>query len=476
MIRLKFWLSITAILLCGVHTPAQASDGEIGSHSAITLLWLALIILSAKIAGAAVKRFRQPEVLGELFVGILLGNLGLIGFHYLEPMKTDAVIGFLSEFGVMLLLFKIGLESNLREMRAVGLRALMIAIIGVIVPFVLGWKVVGPLVMPGYEAHTYLFLGATLTATSVGITARVFEDLGQISSIAAKLVSGAAVIDDVFGLLFLTVVRSIVTAGSVSLLVVGVIFFKAFLFLAGAILFGMLFAGHISRFFSRLDTGPGMKLCFALSFGLITSYVAGVAGLAPIVGAFAAGLVLDPVDFRSFDSPKICRDIESATQGMSREQRTSLATLVHQANHSHVEDLIQPLAYVFVPVFFVRTSMGVELTTFADPAVMLMALGITLAAFIGKLVAGLAAGKGNRLVVGWGMVPRGEVGLIFITIGQALGVVPDTVFSVVIIMVVLTTLIPPLVLTFLLRQKPQKADSHFSPPKATETEEATTFV
>ncbi|MAZ30235.1 sodium:proton exchanger, partial [bacterium] len=181
---------------------------------------------------------------------------------------------------------------------------------------------------------------------------------------------------------------------------------------------------------------------------------AGQLGLAPIIGAFAGGLILDAVVFRTFRRPEYVEELVEIEEEVSGPAKGKIADLVHRYEHRHIEDLIEPVAQVFVPIFFVVTGMAVDLTTFADTTILLTALGITAAAFAGKIVAGLFAGAGvNKWIIGFGMVPRGEVGLIFATIGAGLGVITDGVFSVIIIMVIVTTLLTPPVLTHLLKQQ-----------------------
>lgn len=418
----------------------------------LTLLSIAVILLAAKLA-SLVERFGQPAVLGELVIGMILGNLVLVNITLFEPIKENAIIGFLAELGVIVLLFQVGLESNIATMRRVGIRALLVACVGVVVPFALGTYLVGPLLLPGLSSNTYLFLGATLTATSVGITARVFRDLGRLQDREAQIVLGAAVIDDVLGLVILAVVSAIVTLGTVSLGNIGWITFKAIAFLAGAVVLGQLIAPFAGQLFSKLQSGVGMKFTLAISFGLIVAFLAEQIGLAPIVGAFAAGLVLDPVHFRDFDEPAVVTDIKASIQDSDPVIKERIDKVTEHYAHRHIEDIIEPLAYFLVPIFFVRTGMAVQLETLFNPQILLVALAITVAAFAGKLVSGLVAGKVRKSIVGWGMVPRGEVGLIFAATGMALGVISNQVFSIIVIMVILSTLLPPPILNVLLKRR-----------------------
>lgn len=418
----------------------------------LTLLWIAAILFFARMS-LLIERWGQPPVLGELVVGVILGNLGLLGVHLFQPIIESEIMHFLAELGVVILLFQVGLESNFAEMRRVGGRALLVASVGVVAPFVLGTYLMGPLLLPGLSFNAYLFLGATLTATSVGITARVFQDLNMLRSPEAQIVLGAAVIDDVIGLIILAVVSAVVTAGSFSVLNVSIITLKAIGFLVGAIAIGQLVAPLLGRGLSAINTGKGMKLTLALCFGLVCAYLASRMGLAPIVGAFAAGLVLDPVHFRHFKDPEIIQDLRAHLAQAPEEMETTLVEMIDHHADRHVTDILEPIGNFLVPIFFVLTGMNVRLETLFDPQVLLVALGITLVAFAGKAVSGLVAGRVRKSIVGWGMAPRGEVGLIFAAMGERLGVISDQVYGVIIIVVILTTLLTPLILNWLARRR-----------------------
>ena len=440
------------VVLAALVWYAADAGHDTSAHAASTsFLWIAVLLLVAKVS-SLIERFGQPAVLGELVAGVVLGNLAIVGITMFEAIAHDEVIKFLAELGVVILLFQIGLESNIAKMRAVGVRAFLVAAIGVVVPFVLGTYVVGPYLMPGLSSSAYLFLGAALTATSVGITARVFRDLGKLQQPEAQIVLGAAVLDDVMGLIILAVVSAIVTLGSVSIGAIGWITATALLFLIGSIIGGQLLAPRLGRLLSRVHAGAGMKFTLAIGFALIFAWLASVVGLAPIVGAFAAGLILDPVHFRNFRQPQLVSDVRESVAASDSATRQRIQAVLERHSERHIDELIEPVAFFLVPLFFVYTGMGVELETLLNPKVLLVAFGITMVAFLGKLVSGVAAGKVNKWIVGVGMIPRGEVGLIFATIGKSLGVVSDEVFSVIVIMVIVTTLVTPIILTWLLRR------------------------
>lgn len=441
---MKFWLLLFFPL--SAFAAGAAAVGE-------NLLWLALILMAARLFSPLAQRIGFPAVLGELLLGVVLGNLPLLGIHLFDAIAHDPIIAFMAELGVVILLLQIGLETRLGELARVGPKAFLVAIIGAVAPFLLGYLVAGPLLMPAGSANAHLFLGATLAATSVGITGRVFRDMGKLDLPAARIVLGAAVIDDVLGLIILAVVSSLVQAGSVSVHEVLWIIGKSIIFLAGSIGIGRLIAPHSSKWLARLDQGHSMLFAQVLATGLLFAWLAHVAGLAPIIGAFAAGLLFEPVFLQHYDRPAIVDELEPLLASDSGAESTTRIrdALLRHTRHQH-EHMIEPIGYFFVPVFFVLTGMQVDLRAFADPAVLAVALGITVAAVAGKLVAGLPAGQAGRWLVGWGMVPRGEVGLIFAMAGRQLGVMDEAMFSAVVVMVILTTLATPPMLSWLLRR------------------------
>jgi len=403
------------------------------------LVAIAVILIVAKLCGELFERINQPAVLGELIGGIMMGNLVLVGFNGLEALKTDALIAALAQIGVILLLFEVGLETKVAEMREVGWSSLMVAIAGVIAPFFLGWGV-SAYFLPQESRLAHIFIGSVLCATSVGITARVLKDLRKLSTREARIILGAAVIDDVIGLLILAVIVGVVGAGNSGLQfsMAGLVWIalKALVFFVAAFAIGQFVVPPVFRGAGRFRS-PGVLLVLAIAFCFGLSWMAAKVGLAPIVGAFAAGLVLEEVHFKPF---------------LERGER-------------NLHDLLSPVTTIFVPIFFVLMGMRVDLRTLANPSILGFAVLLTIAAIVGKQICSLAvAERGlNRLAVGLGMVPRGEVGLIVAGIGATLVLpnsagVPEPVvnaatFGAVVIMVFVTTLVTPPALKWALARK-----------------------
>ncbi len=429
---------LLAIFLLLLAAPASAAEGSAHADPVATVvLSLAIILLVAKLGGDLATRVGQPAVLGELVCGVVLGNLTLVGFSGLEHVRSDVMVDMLARIGVLLLLFEVGLESTVAQMVQVGLSSFLVATFGVAAPFALGWGV-GAWLLPQASAYVHAFLGATLTATSVGITARVLQDLGRSQSSEARVILGAAVIDDVLGLVILAVVSGVIAAanlgGTMSYASIGLIILKATVFLVGSLALGVVISPKLFSVASKLRT-RGVLLATGLAFCFLLSWAASAIGLAPIVGAFAAGLILEDLHYRDF---------------------------VDRGEHT-LEELIHPISSFLVPIFFVLMGMRTDLRSFAQPGVLGLAAALTVVAILGKQACSLGVlGKGiDRLSVGIGMIPRGEVGLIFANMGLALSVrgeriVDQATFSAVVVMVIVTTMVTPPTLKWSLGRVPQK--------------------
>lgn len=393
------------------------SSGDSVAH--VTLL-LALVLMSAKLGGEAATRLKQPPVLGELLAGMLIGNLPWAG---LRELSTNGPIDLLSRLGVLILLFEVGLESTVTDVLAVGMAAARVAVLGTIGTFLFGFGF-ALVLFPDAGVGVPAFLGAAITATSVGITARVFKDLGKTRSKEARTILGAAVLDDVIGLVILALVNALLvnraTGNSASPISLGLTVLKTIGFLAVAIFVSVRLTPRLFGFAAQLRTG-GALLAVGLSFCFFLSWAADAMGLAPLVGAFAAGLVLEDAHSAQF----VARGERSLTQ------------------------LVEPISGFLVPIFFVVMGIRSDVRVLVQPATLLLAAVLTVAAILGKLACGLGVTRGvSRSGVALGMMPRGEVTLIFASMATALSVTGSeardrTIYSALVTVVILTTLLTP---------------------------------
>ncbi len=372
---------------------------------------LVALLLATKLLGVLAQRLGQPAVVGELLAGIVLGG-SVLGI--LDP--ADPILLSLAELGVLVLLFEIGLHTDIRSLMKVGNAALAVALVGVVLPFGLGYAVSIALGLPTIAA---IVAGAALTATSIGISARTLSDLGQLESREGQIVLGAAVIDDVIGLVILSVVSGLV--GGVALTLGGVATTSGIAvgFVVGAIVLGSALVPPIFRFVGRIEASGTLGIA-GLIFAFMMAWLASLAGSATIIGAFAAGLVLHNTPQRA--------EIEKATTA---------------------------LGHFFVPIFFATVGAAVELSTLADARALAIGGALIVVGVLGKMAAGYAPFwfKGDKTLIGVAMIPRGEVGLIFAQMGLATGALTSQLFSALALMVLVTTFIAPPLLAVLVNRR-----------------------
>jgi Kef-type K+ transport system membrane component KefB/glycine cleavage system regulatory protein len=378
---------------------------ESGVDLARLLLDLLIVIGAAKLAAEVAERLRVPAVLGEILAGVLIGP-SVLGWVELTGSRGVS-LSMLAEIGVLLLLLQVGMEMDLRELSKVGTASLSVALIGVVVPFATG---AGVALMFGLETNTAVFIGAALTATSVGITARVFGDLRALATTEARIVLGAAVADDVLGLVILTVVVKIVTGGSVGVGTIASTLGLAVLFLLVTGVIGILGVPRVLDAVHRRAVSPATVTVVALIITIAFAELADAAKLAFIIGAFMAGLGL----------------------GQSRQ-------------HDRIARDLGAVGNILIPVFFAQIGINADLQAMFKPSVLGLAAVLCVVAIIGKLAsaAGTFGTRVDRLLVGLGMIPRGEVGLIFASIGLSNGVLDADQYGGLILVVLVTTIITP---------------------------------
>lgn len=410
---------ILLLLVAAALLPSMAWASGASESFTRTSLALILMITLADACGFLFERLGLPELVGEISAGILLGNLALIGidFNFTALLRSSEFMTYSSELALVLLLFLVGLESDMRDLLRVGRNATAVAVGGVLLPVLMG---LGAAAVVGINGGLQgWFVGAMLAATSVGITAKLLETQGKIKSPSGEVILGAAVIDDVLGILLLAVLASVAASGEFAFSSLFLIIAKALLFFAGAIFIGQRLMPemvHMVALTKHASIWTGFAFCLALAFAELARF----AGLAPLIGAFVAGLLLDDVHFRV---------------GATLQKHT-------------LEELIRPISDILISIFFVGVGAQVQLEVLADPGILMIILVLTLVAIISKGAAGwLVKGEGfDRWGIGFGMIPRGEVGLVFASFAFAHGIFMPRTYTALVMVVLLTTIIGPALL------------------------------
>lgn len=444
------------------------SDGHIDPAGGV-IFWGTLLLFLGIIGRYIARRFNQSGVLGELLMGVFIGNIlyfsgteimyilrdshaifnivqqilegvnrqdavnsiitekdyahhvysALSGIHGNDYIKITYVIDSFSRYGVIFLLFMVGLESSVTELKKTGRESILVALIGVIMPVILGVLSVR-IFMPTAEVSSALFIGAALSATSVGITARVFKDLHKLNTREAKTILGAAMLDDILGLVLLAIISGMVVNHNFDVLGIGGVILICVLFFPTALLLGPIIIRKMIKYSTFLDPWES-KLLISYIVVMGFSWLATIAQMSSIIGAFVAGIILHDGFFES------------------REKELK--------NPLSVKNLMIPFEVIFAPLFFIIIGIQVRIETFFDWHVLSQALVLIIVAIIGKVISGLGANKkDDRLLIGIGMMPRGEVGLIFASVGKSIGVIDDALFTSVVLMIVATTILTPFLL------------------------------
>ena len=447
-----------------------------GDPIAPVILGVTSILAFAVLGRVGARKLGQPTVLGELLMGILLGNLAwyfrfdlltvlregprvfdivngvlaggdintvaavilgpekgaelvaiIQGQHGGELMQVAHAVDVFSRYGVIFLLFMVGLETDAKQLQRVGTDSLRVALLGVALPLALGFASIMA-IRPGMELDSTMFIAATLGATSIGVTSRVLREMNRAQSREGKIVLGAAICDDVLGLIILAIVSAFVVSGSVDVSELLTVIALSAAFLIAAFALGPAVVRRMASIMSRLDIVEA-KMFTSYLFVMLLAWAANLTGLATIIGAFAAGIVLHDGFFRDH------RDAD-------KRQVIS------------IRRLIEPLEVILVPIFFILMGIQVKLEAFMSWPVISLAAGLILAAFAGKLLSGIGASPpSSKWIVGIGMLPRGEVGLVFAAIGRSLNVIDDSVFAAIVLMVVVTTLATPPLLKFAIEHR-----------------------
>ncbi len=396
-------------------------------------LVLLLVLIGARVFGELFAYFGLVAVLGEIFAGLILGPSG---FGIISLEDSGVLLKVLAEIGIMLLLFEIGFETDVQRLKNVGTKSSILAIGGAVIPFVLGFFI--SYLLLNLPLNVSLFVGGTLTATSIGITMRVLKDLKIADGQNAQIVLGAAVIDDLLGILFLVFIYDFVSTGEISLINSG----KIFLFIIIFFILTPIVAKAIAkfmRFLSYKRQVPGFIPTFIISLILLFSYLASFLGIPEILGAFVAGVAF------------------------SRRFIVPFASFLHPNDKDHnflenVREKMHPIIYLFSPIFFVYVGLSIDLTLidFSSFQFWSIALLLITIAFVSKFVAAFfipKIGFKDKSFLGLSMIPRGEVGLIFAELGRVNNILDNTIYSTLVLVVVVTTLLPPILMKYLFKPK-----------------------
>lgn len=445
---MKFLLFLITASITKFSYAAEALDHSSG-YDPVILLWLVIFIFLSR-SLSIVKKFGLPMVVGEILSGIILGELHVFGINLFQYAETDTVMRFLAEFGAIILMFEIGLDSKFSELRRNFRTGVKVAMSGTIFTFGSGF-LISKYIIPGSTLSLNLLMGVILAATATGISAKTFKEMGILRTKEVKIVLVASIIDELVSIIFFGIISALIIDAAFNLANLSISLIKVIGFFAFAAVFGNWITPLVTKWSIKIHAGINMKIGVLLTICFLFSWVAHQLGLATVIGAFIAGLILDQVYFRSFSKSNFFIQLKFLKSQVTDTQlKYEFTQLINNQEDKALEELLKPLSHVFVPVFFIYIGMLLDIHQLVNPTTLYITAALLIASFGGRILSGyLIRGKTiNKLIIGLGMTPIGEAGLIFAMFGRITGIVNDVVFSAVVSALVIAAILTPVLIKY----------------------------
>ena len=423
------------------------------NSNSILFLWIALFIFLSR-SLSVVKKFGLPLVIGEIIAGVIIGDLHFFGITLFDGVEDNAIIMFLAGIGSIILMFEIGIESKLTDLRRNFRNGTKIAVLGTLLTFVSGY-LIGAYFVPKSSLATCLLLGVITASTATGISAKTFKELKIMNSKEVKLVLVASIIDEFISVVCFAVISGLIINASFSFFNFSITVAQVLMFFAFAVIFGSWITPVFTKWSTRINPGLNMKIGVLFIICLLFSWVADVMGLATVIGAFVAGLMLDEFYFKSFSKSGFFRELRNIATNCSDETTQFRLNLVIETQEKKsLEELLKPLSHLFVPIFFIHIGLMLDVSKLTNLKTLVI-VGLLLGfSFIGRILSGcLIKGNLNKLIIGLGMTPIGEAGLIFATFGKSMNLIGNTLFTAIVSSVVLASITTPILIKLAIKYK-----------------------
>ncbi len=451
MFRKSCWIILIGLSLIGYGY--ALGKNEIPDFTPAIYLWLALSIFMSR-SLAIVKKIGLPLVTSEIFAGIILGNLHYVGISTFSGMEHNEIIQFLAQIGAMILMFEIGLETQLEDITSKLGTGTKIALYGTILTFAGGY-LASQYLYPSSGNSSYILIGLICAATATGISGKVFKELKVLDSIEVKTVLSASLIDEVISILCFAILSGLMVTGIFSVHELVISSVKTALFFLISIGIGSRITPLITKLSIKIHSGINMKIGILFMICTFYTWLASQLGLAPVIGAFIAGIIIKPQDFQNFSQAKFLRDFKQIAQHTNDENaRLQIIKTVNTYQLKSLDELVKPLSNIFVPIFFTYIGLILNLPDLLNIKIFSLAILLIIVSLLGRIIGGLSNSKNlNILVIGLGMTPIGEAGLIFAITGQQLGILSNDILSAVIVALVIITILVPILLKYAIKNK-----------------------
>ncbi|MCE3267983.1 MAG: hypothetical protein K0R49_235 [Burkholderiales bacterium] len=416
-------------------------------YDPVIYLWLVVFILLSRCL-SFVKKIGLPIVVSEIVAGIILAQLHLFGINLFTQVENNTVIQFLAELGSIILMFEIGLDSQFSELKRNFKRGIKLAIIGSVFTFIGGFSI-SWLLIDHSNILLNLLLGVICAATATGISAKIFKEMHMLQTKEVKIVLVSSVLDELISIICFGIISVMLISHTLSILNISLSLVKAMIFFLFAAIFGRWITPLITKFSTKIHAGINMKIGVLLVICFFFSWTAHVLGLAFVVGAFIAGLILDEVYFKAFSRSNFFIQLRNlAIQVPDETLRNQLKTTIDIQEGQTIKELLKPISHLFVPIFFINIGMMLNIHNLLNKNTLILTAALLGFSFMGRIVSGYCVRDKNinPLILGLGLTPIGEAGLIFATFGKTMGLINDNIFSAIVSTVVIASIITPLLI------------------------------
>lgn len=446
VIRIACIAIVLFLILFGLDKYVSSYGINVPSSSLI-ILWLAVILFYGKISGA-IERIGMPSVLGELIMGAILGNIALVGIHFLDPVKTDPTINFLMLLGTIILFFQAGLAINLSSLGSFFWKALGLAILGLIFSICAFYYAL-PLFVKDLSPMVILYMALTLSPTGAGVTARIFQDLGKLKSKSSQLIISSGALDNIICFIMQAILVAFIYDKTIHYEQTGLFIVKVLGLILAIILLGRFILPFTVKFLAGIYSERSLEFAFAFGMGLFAAYFAQSIGISPVIGALLVGIVIAPDYFALFKDSAVLTQIENmiSAKKLFWAKAEKSANPLKQIQAQDFENMFTTPAFLLVSVFFVVTGMKLDLKMFIEPQYIMAAIFFTVIAFATKMLGSLIVERRVRSITGIGMSPRGVTTLVFAGMGQSAGILTPDLVSLIVMIVMMTTFIAPIIIT-----------------------------
>jgi Kef-type K+ transport system membrane component KefB len=430
---------------CSYSNPIAGSS----DYDPVIYLWLVIFIFLSR-SLSFVKKIGLPIAIGEILTGIILGQLDMFGINLFASIEHNTVIQFLAELGSIILMFEIGLESKFSDLKKNFRRGIKLAILGSILTFsggfFLSW-----LLIKDQNLFLNLLIGVICAATATGISARIFKDMGLLRTKEVRIILVSSILDELISILCFGIISVMLITQTVGFIGISLSLAQALIFFIFAGVFGRWITPHITSWSTKIHAGINMKIGVLLIICFFFSWLAHILGLAFVVGAFVAGLILDEVYFKTFSRANFFIRLRNlATQVPDIKLRKQLNNVIDQQEGKTIKELLKPISHLFVPIFFINIGMMLNVSNLLNFRTFSLTLSLILISFFGRILSGYLIREKNinNLILGLGLTPIGEAGLIFTSFGRDIGIINGHVLSAIVSAVVIASIITPILIKF----------------------------